>query len=168
VAETRRVVSVYYRLHHSSVSVSSVGTPSPDSAVAGRRKGQGGDYLRIPLVFPRSYVARCRAAGPAPESNPRSRGSSHVGGPARVGSSAEGARLVVFWGEQCNWGGGAAALRAERAGGRGMNQTHACRRIHTIKPTVRTVTVERGRVACLRLRAKDNPPVSDHSTPGQK
>ena len=71
-----------------------------------------------------------------------------------VGSSAEGARLVVFWGEQCNWGGGAAALRAERAGGRGMNHTHACRRIHTIKPTVRTVTVERGRVACLRLRAK--------------
>jgi hypothetical protein len=71
-----------------------------------------------------------------------------------VGSSAEGARLVVFWGEQRNWGGGAAALRAERAGGRGMNHTHACRRIHTIKPTVRTVTVERGRVACLRLRAK--------------
>ena len=70
-----------------------------------------------------------------------------------MGSSAEGARLVVFWGEQRNWGGGAAALRAERAGGRGMNHTHACRRIHTIKPTVRTVTVERRRVACLRLRA---------------
>ena len=40
----------------------------------------------------------------------------------QVGSSAEGARLVVFWGEQRNWGGGVAALRAERAGGRGMNQ----------------------------------------------
>ena len=40
-----------------------------------------------------------------------------------MGSSAEGARLVVFWGEQRNWGGGAAALRAERAGGRGMNHT---------------------------------------------
>ena len=35
-----------------------------------------------------------------------------------VGSSAEGARLVVFWGEQRNLGAGAAALRAGRAGGR--------------------------------------------------
>jgi len=44
-----------------------------------------------------------------------------------VGSSAEGARLVVFWGEQCNWGGGAAALRAEaRARRRAGYEPHAC------------------------------------------
>ena len=104
MAETRRVVSVYYRLHHSSVSVSSVGTPSPDSAVAGRRKGQGGDYLYSPGLTSRGAARRGRRPNPAtvggvvgggpggPAARAARRGAAH--GPGEAGHAGRWRRAL--------------------------------------------------------------------------
>ena len=68
----------------------------------------------------------------------------------KVGSSAEGARLVVFRGEHL--GGGARLPLSRGAPPAGGSETHACRLLSLKqKATVRTVNVEseRGRGACL-------------------
>ena len=68
----------------------------------------------------------------------------------KVGSSAFGARLVVFRGEHL--GGGARLPLSRGAPPAGGSETHACRLLSLKqKATVRTVNVEseRGRGACL-------------------
>ena len=84
--------------------------PRPPSKERRKKSGHTGAPCAVRRHWPCAvYRARMMAPGERPHGE---------GATARCRSSAFGARSVVFWGEQRNMGGGAVALRAERAGGR--------------------------------------------------